>query len=99
MDKVQQFRSQQEDREQHNHDGHELSEAQAAAVGLGAPRRKAQNVQRGKPENDCPEDVVNVSVVAGKALQQYKACYQRGLGASQVVQSGAGGARETCNQH
>jgi len=82
--KVEQLPAQQNDGQEHNHNGHHLAEAQTGAIRLKTPGNKTQDVERCKAKNKCPQDVIKICFVA-RELDQHnpyaenkRAGYHRG---------------------
>src|ERR1700693_162312 len=61
--------TQKNDGDDNHHDGNGLSEIQAVAVGLEAASDQAENIKRGKAENQRPKDVEDVPFF-GEVRQQ-----------------------------
>src|SRR5580658_2536156 len=69
VEHAQQLPAQQKDRKKDYEHRHQFSEGETTAVRLEAPRGKAQDIQRGEPEDDGPENVVNVAPAVERAHQ------------------------------
>jgi hypothetical protein len=100
MKHAEQFPTQQEDRDQNYHHCQQLSERETATIRFKSPRRQAEDVQCGEPEDNRPKNVVNAVASTGMARGKYEASRDRGLSAQQAVQRkrGARGAREARDQ-
>src|SRR5215471_8265747 len=59
LELIEQFPAQQDDGDDHDHDGQHFSETQAALVGVEAACPKAENIERGEGKNQAPENVVD----------------------------------------
>src|SRR5437879_2095763 len=92
VEQVEHFPSQQEHRDQHNHDCHQLAKTQAAAIRFKALGRKAQNVQRRKTEYHCPENVIDVAARAA-ILQRHQNAKKRCLASNERIESHCGTTR------
>jgi hypothetical protein len=92
VEQVEQLPSQQEHGKQHNHDCHQLAKTEATAIRFEALRRKAENVQRGKTEYHCPENVIDVAARAA-ILQRHEDAKKRDLASNERIESHRGTTR------
>ncbi len=60
MEEGQHFPAQQEDGQEDHHHGHQFAETQTASGRFETPGGQAENVEGGKAEHDCPENIVNI---------------------------------------
>ena len=59
VEEVEHLPAEQDDRHDHDQDRQHLAKVQAGFVGVEATRSQAENVERSKPENQRPENVVD----------------------------------------
>jgi hypothetical protein len=85
VENAKQLPAQKEDGKQNDENRHEFSKAKAAAVGLEASGSEAKDIQRGKPKNYRPQNIVNIVAPAGEAFENHQGSDQSGLNTQQLM--------------
>ena len=80
MEKVEHLPREEDDRNHDNRDGQNFTKVHAGAARFEPTCYQAQNVQGGKPENQHPQDVVNVALLIGEVIGGLNGKQQRWQG-------------------